>query len=69
MKLLSLLTLFTSITSGTILQNGQVRELNHPNTLIATVGSNSSEWRTYGPNATEISWKGRWDSKHRGWWA
>jgi hypothetical protein len=70
MKLFSIATgLFASIATATILQNGQVREVHFPDTKIAAVTSNSSEWRTYGPNATEISYKGRWDSKPISWWA
>jgi hypothetical protein len=63
--LFSLVTLCTS----TILQNGQVRETNFPNTKIASITSNSTGWKTYGANATELSYKGRWDSKHISWWA
>jgi hypothetical protein len=52
--------------SSTILQNGQVRETHYPDTKIAF---NSTGWKTYGPNATELSYKGRWDSQHISWWA
>lgn len=37
-------------------------------TTIASVASDRS-WRTYGPSASEISYKGRWDSKHISWWS
>lgn len=57
-------------SSCTILQNGQVREdTNYPDTRIPTVSANGTAWKTYGPNATELSYKGRWDSKHISWWA
>jgi hypothetical protein len=63
------LTLFASLSASTILQNGQVRETHFLNTKIDPIGTNSTGWRTYGANATEISYKGRWDSKHISWWA
>ncbi|KAH8597932.1 GDSL-like Lipase/Acylhydrolase-like protein [Bisporella sp. PMI_857] len=52
--------------SSTILQNGQVRITNYPNT---TINPASYEWKTYSPDATELSYKGRWDSKHISWWS
>ncbi|KAH7122376.1 acetylxylan esterase [Dendryphion nanum] len=60
---------FISLSTSVILQNGQVRETNFLDTKIASVGANSSSWTTFGPNATELSYKGRWDDKHISWWA
>ncbi|KAF2268167.1 acetylxylan esterase [Lojkania enalia] len=54
---------------STILQNGQVRETHFLNTRTAPITANTTGWKTYGPNATELSYKGRWDSKHISWWA
>jgi hypothetical protein len=55
--------IFTPLfASATILQNGQVRDTVFPNTSIASVTSNPA-------NATEISYKGRWDDKHISWWS
>ena len=58
-----------SLSTSVILQNGQVRETDFLDTSVASIGSNSTGWKTYGPNATELSYKGRWDSKHISWWA
>jgi hypothetical protein len=68
MKLLLLICLVFSVTSATILENGRPRETNYPDTTITSVVKNSA-WRTYAPSAPEISYKGRWDSKHISWWA
>ncbi|KAF1996161.1 acetylxylan esterase [Amniculicola lignicola CBS 123094] len=57
------------LAASTILQNGQVRQTNFLNTKTASISSNSSAWKTYAPNAPELSYKGRWDSKHVSWWA
>ncbi|OJD35620.1 gdsl-like lipase acylhydrolase domain protein [Diplodia corticola] len=55
---------------ATILQNGQVRDVHFPNTTIVLDDDDrNSTWRTYPPNATEIGYKGRWDSKHISWWS
>ncbi|KAH0284809.1 acetylxylan esterase [Aureobasidium namibiae CBS 147.97] len=54
------------LASATILQNGQVRDTVFANTSIASVNSN---WTSYPPNTTEISYKGRWDTQHISWWS
>lgn len=59
----STLSLLAAVASATILQNGQMRDVVFPDTTIASVASDHS-WRIYGPSASEISYKGRWDSKH-----
>lgn len=72
MKLLSLLcsyASFAALSTATILQNGQVRETHFLDTKIPSIGTNSTGWKTFGPNVTELSYKGRWDSKHISWWA
>jgi hypothetical protein len=57
------LAFFTfALASATILENGQVRENAYPG-QVSTIALDDS-WRTYPPNAPEISYKGRWDSKH-----
>ncbi|KAI9696144.1 MAG: Histidine biosynthesis bifunctional protein hisB [Bogoriella megaspora] len=50
---------------GTILQNGQVRPTDYPNTTVPI----DESWTTYSPNATEISYKGRWDDQYISWWS
>lgn len=66
MKLPILVVLLASIlpfTACTIYQNDQVRTVNYPDTTIASTSSDA-DWRSYPPNATEISYKGRWDAKY-----
>jgi hypothetical protein len=65
----STLTSFASFSASTILQNGQARETHFLDTKIDRIDTNSTAWKTYGANATELSYKGRWDSKHISWWA
>ncbi|TVY84603.1 hypothetical protein LSUE1_G002205 [Lachnellula suecica] len=57
---------FAGLATATILQNGQERITNYPNTLISA--SNYS-FSTYPANAPELSYKGRWDSQHVSWWS
>ncbi|POS72715.1 acetylxylan esterase [Diaporthe helianthi] len=54
------------IQERTILQNGQIRLTDYADTRINPAGYN---FNTYLPNATEISYKGRWDSKYVSWWS
>lgn len=64
MQLVSLaVALLASLASATILQNGQVRENPYPGQAPEITISNSS-WKSYPPDASELSFKGRWDSKH-----
>lgn len=55
-----------SVVTGTILENGRERPTNYPNTTISLSAYN---FTTYPANATELSYKGRWDSKKVSWWA
>ncbi len=55
-----------SQVSATILQNGQVRLTNFPNTRVDPA---AYSFTTYAANATEISYHGRWDSKYVSWWS
>ncbi|KAG9978907.1 SGNH hydrolase, partial [Aureobasidium melanogenum] len=70
MRLFSLVgyVLAPLLASATILQNGQVRDIVFPDTSIASPTSNYN-WTSFAPNATEISYKGRWDSNHISWWS
>lgn len=49
----------------TILQNGQVRITDYPDTQI---DPSAYRFTTYPPDASEISYKGRWDANHVSWW-
>jgi hypothetical protein len=55
-----------SAVAGTILQNGQVRETNYPDTKVDLA---DGSYKTYGNDAGEITYMGRWDSKKLSWWA
>lgn len=69
MKVFALLFGLRSLVSSTILQNGQVRPTNYPDTAIASVSADDPSWTTYPPNATELSYKGRWDHQYISWWS
>lgn len=70
MKLLNL-SIFSllSCTSATILQNGQVRPNNYPDTTIASISASNGSWTTYPPDAPQLSYKGRWDHQYISWWS
>ncbi|KAH8662073.1 acetylxylan esterase [Xylariales sp. PMI_506] len=55
-----------AVVNGTILQNGQVRITNYPDTQI---DPSAYQFNTYDADASEISYKGRWDSLKVSWWA
>ncbi|KAI1343372.1 SGNH hydrolase-type esterase domain-containing protein [Xylariaceae sp. FL0016] len=55
-----------SVATSTILQNGQVRITDYPDTKI---DASTHDFQTYDANATELSYKGRWDSKKVSWWS
>lgn len=55
-----------SLASATILQNGQVKITNYPDT---TIDASKYQFTTYSPDAKELSYKGRWNSKHISWWS
>ncbi|KAI1818610.1 Lipase, GDSL-like protein [Poronia punctata] len=55
-----------SLVRGTILQNGQVRETNFPDTKI---DASEYDFETYGADASELSYKGRWDSNKVSFWS
>jgi hypothetical protein len=57
---------FASAVFATILQNGQARITDYPDTIIDPTGY---EFKTYHPSANELSYKGRWDSKYISWWS
>ncbi|KAK1142612.1 hypothetical protein N8T08_007416 [Aspergillus melleus] len=53
--------------SSTILENGQPRLDPYPGQ--APNISLDKSWKSYGPEASEIAYKGRWDSKYVSWWS
>ncbi|PYH99778.1 acetylxylan esterase [Aspergillus ellipticus CBS 707.79] len=59
---------WTLQASATILQNGQVRDDPYLG-QAPEVSVGDGAWRNYGPDASEISYKGRWDSQHISWWS
>lgn len=54
------------IQERTILENGHVRQTDYADTKIDL---SAYDFTTYPNNATEISYKGRWDFKKVSWWA
>lgn len=71
MKLLAACQLasLAALSAATIFENGRERETHFVDTRVAAITANTTGWKTYGPNATELSYKGRWDSRHVSWWA
>ena len=69
MKLFLLLSVFLACTFGEILQNGQLRADPYPGQATVVAAAASSGWKSYPPNATQLSYKGRWDSKYISWWS
>lgn len=65
-QLITLCLTLATVAMGTILQNGQVRITNFPDTKI---DPSAYTFETYDANATELSYKGRWDSKKNSWWS
>jgi len=67
MRLLSAFASCLALTYASIWQNTQLRDNPYPGqaTLLDldAVGA-SSHWKTYAANASQLSYKGRWDSKH-----
>ncbi|GKT42623.1 uncharacterized protein ColSpa_02804 [Colletotrichum spaethianum] len=55
-----------SAVTATILENGRPRVTDFPNTEVDLA---AGDYTTYDADATEISYKGRWDSKKISWWA
>lgn len=55
----------SDLQERTILQNGQVRVTNYPDTRI---DPSTYSFTTYQPNASEISYKGRWDANYVSFW-
>lgn len=61
-----MILLLAIVVTATVWQNDQVRITNYPDTKIEL---DSSELSSYAPSASEISYKGRWDSKYVSWWS
>ncbi|EDO02957.1 hypothetical protein SS1G_05434 [Sclerotinia sclerotiorum 1980 UF-70] len=55
-----------SVVTATIWQNDQVRITNYPDTKIDLDSYNLA---SFPPNSSELSYKGRWDSKYVSWWS
>ena len=69
MKWLFSFASFLSLGLGEILQNGQLRENPYPGQAAVVSVTSNGAWKSYSPNATELSYKGRWDSKYISWWS
>ncbi|KAF4555790.1 Hypothetical protein D9617_2g057540 [Elsinoe fawcettii] len=69
MRLLPSLLALLPLASATVLENGRARENPYPGQAVVVSDAGSDSWKSYAPNASEISYKGRWDSKHISWWS
>ncbi|KAF3285584.1 hypothetical protein TWF970_010626 [Orbilia oligospora] len=60
-----------SLATATILENGQARLNPYPGQAvkIPNIADNDPTWKTYPPDAHQISYKGRWCSKYISWWS
>ncbi|KAK5210864.1 hypothetical protein LTR47_001585 [Exophiala xenobiotica] len=58
----------TRTASSAITENTQVRENPYPGQATITT-LNSNKWTTFPANASQISYKGRWDDQHISWWS
>jgi hypothetical protein len=65
-KVIGAIAAIAHFASAEILQNGQLRITDYPNTVI---DPSTYNFNTYPPDASELSYKGRWDSKHISWWS
>lgn len=62
----NMILLLAIVVAATVWQNDQVRITNYPDTKIEL---DSSELSSYAPSSSELSYKGRWDSKYVSWWS
>ena len=69
MKVHIVFALLFSFAFGAILQNGQLRDNPYPGQAALVSVAADSAWKSYTPNASELSYKGRWDSKYISWWS
>ena len=69
MRFVAAFASFLAIAYGEILQNGQLRNDPYPGQAMAVSLAANSAWRSHLPNATQLSYKGRWDSKYISWWS
>ena len=69
MRLFVVLAPFFSFVPAEILQNGQLRDDPYPGQATALSIANNNGWKSHPPNAAELSYEGRWDSKYISWWS
>jgi len=72
MRFLGALISCLTLVSAEIWQNQQLRSNPYPGqaTLLdLNTASARAAWKVYPANASEINYKGRWDSKHISWWS
>jgi hypothetical protein len=60
------LAVFITSATAAIMENGHLRETNYPDTRI---DPSAYAFTDYPPEAKELSYKGRWDSKYISWWS
>ncbi|KAI9749811.1 MAG: hypothetical protein M4579_006725 [Chaenotheca gracillima] len=66
---LCIASLLSAAATAEILENGQPRENPYPGQAPVVNVANNSTWKSYPPNAHQLSYKGRWDSKYISWWS
>jgi hypothetical protein len=66
LAVLALFSIGECSVKRSIVQNGQVKPTNYPNTAINAA---AYALHSYPANASELAYKGRWDSKKVSWWA
>jgi len=67
MRLLLAFTSYLAVATASIWQNSQLRTDPYPGQARLIDLANSStlaSWKAYNANASQLSYKGRWDSKH-----
>ncbi|KAK6351449.1 hypothetical protein TWF718_004609 [Orbilia javanica] len=71
MRFIPALLACVSLATATILENGQPRLNPYPGQAvkIPNIADNDPNWKTYPPDAHQISYKGRWCSKYISWWS
>lgn len=70
MRFLAAFASCIAATSAAIYQNTQLRDDPYPGqATLLSAAEISADWKSYPANASQLSYKGRWDSKYISWWS
>lgn len=69
MRFLSVFASCLALVSAEILQNGQLRSNPYPGQPVKVDLTSASGWKAYPANASQLSYKGRWDDQYISWWS